>query len=402
MKIFNKKAVYIALIFLVATLFCFQFTNAATIGISPASIYFPEVLRGGYAERTVTISIDSPDPIGVEASTWGDASDWINVSERSFEVSSSNPHILTISVNPPIDIPNGNYSGFVKVMTSNLGEGIEGHAVGVVRSAPSLAVNIEIVDNEIVQCRVSSFDVSSVEIGDDIVFKLNILNQGNIRISPQILIDVWDYEQSEIVKSVSFSNQEILPTREDGFIVRVPSAGFELGQYWADISVLECLASNLLTFDILEVGALKANGILTRILVPENASLGETVPIEASFRNTGEKEVDAQFRGSVSKDGKIIQLLESPISKVQIDDIGKFTFYFTPESAGRYVVTGRVYYGGKKTFEKSATVEIIGLGGNPPYILVLVYVVLLGLIVYLFVKIRKERGIYSRRLKRLK
>lgn len=387
-------------VFFIILVFCFSGVYAANVGVSPASIYFPDVLRGGYAERSVTVSADSIEPIGIQISTWGEAKDWINYSEDFFELVKDSPHQLNIFVTPPDDIPNGNYTGFVRIMTSSLGESIEGHAVGVVRSSLDLAITIEIVDSEIIQCKTSHFEVNSVEKGDDIVFIMDILNEGNIRINPRIVVDIWNSDQTEIIHHVDFSDQQVLPTREDKFLVRVPSGGFDVSQYWAEVSVLDCFSSALLTFDVLGVGALSANGVLLRILSVPNASIGDTVLIEASFKNTGEKEVEAQFKGRITKNGKLVQILESPTSDVLINDIEKFPFYFTPQESGRYVIDGRVYYDSKKTFEKSAVIEIMDYGKGYPYLLIIVYIILAVLIIYLIYKVRKERIKY-RRLRKL-
>ncbi len=401
---FNKnkfRGLMKGIILVVALLVFFKPVSAVNVGVSPATINFEGVLRGGYAERTVVVSADSDDEVGIVASKWGEAQDWINFSEREFFVSRNNPYNLDVFVVPPGDIPNGNYTAFVRIMTSSLGEGVEGHAVGVVRSSLDLAVNIEIIDTEIIDCRVSKVGVDSAEKGDDILFTFKILNNGNVRLDPEILIDIWDQDQVSIVDNVDYSAEEILPTQENEFVVRVPSSKLDVAQYWADVSVLECYSSNLLTFDVLAEGALKANGVLLRVLSRDSANVGETVPVEASFKNTGEKEVDAQFKGTVTRNEKVVQILESPISNVLKDDIEKFTFFFTPQDEGRYVVSGRVYYSGKKTFEKSAVVEVFSEGGFP-YLIIVLYLFVVGLIVYLIYKIRKERGSYSRKLRRLK
>jgi len=372
------------------------------IGISPASVDFKDVLRGGYAERTVVISASSIEPVSVGVSTWGNVSDWINVSETSFEVSKDKPYYLNVFVNPPKDIPNGKYTSFVRVMTSYLGQGIEGHAVGVVRSSLDLAINIEIVDTEIIQCSASGFGVQSVEIGDDVLFSMKVFNNGNIRLNPRVTINIWDQDQLSIVKSIDSVQKEILPTREEDLLVRVDSSQLRVGQYWAEISAIDCYSSSLLTFDILEKGALKANGELLRILTRATANKGEIVPIEVSFKNIGEKEVSAQFRGQISKGGKLIQVLESQISDVLVGSIEKFNFYFTPQDQGKYIVSGRVFYEGKKTFEKSTVLDVLQGKDGFSYLLLIIYIGLVILIIFLFYKIRKERKLYFKRLGRIK
>jgi hypothetical protein len=170
---------------------------------------------------------------------------------------------------------------------------------------------------------------------------------------------------------------------------------------------LECYFARTLTFDVLEEGALKATGILSEIVTRKNSLVGETVPIIAKFRNTGEKEVEAQFKGKISRGNKVIQVLESEKVKVPVSSANDFNFYFTPEKSGKYVISGRVFYSGKRTFESSTTLEVDSEGfefGPLLFNLMIgsIYLFLAVLIFSLIYKIRKERGSYLRKLRRIK
>ncbi len=376
--------------------------TAVNVGISPATLFFEEVLRDGYSEKTVVVSVDSEEAVAIEITPRGEISEWLNYSATNFSVSKGNPYPLTISVTPPSDVPNGNYTGFVRVMTSELGEGVEGHAVGIVRTSLDLAITVEVTDLEIRNCRAYEFNVESIEKGDDIVFTFEVDNRGNIRLKPRITIDIWDQDQIEILKSKEFSNQEILPTTKEQFEVRLSSDDLELGQYWADISVIDCYSKETLTFDVLEPGALKAEGVLLSILTNKTAGIGDTVPIEVAFKNTGEKEVEAYFKGKVSSGDKIVQILETDKINVPIDKIEYFNLFFTPGEAGRYIISGRVFYSSKKTFESSTVLEVFAETFSLKQIgIILAYAALIVIIGILFFKIRKERKAYSTKLRML-
>ena len=125
--------------------------------------------------------------------------------------------------------------------------------------------------------------------------------------------------------------------------------------------------------------------------------------IIANFKNTGEKEVDAQFKGKITRGNEIIQLLESEIEKVPRGQTNDFNFYFTPEKSGEYIISGRVYYSSKKTFESSTEINVISKEISlKSGILLLVYVLLILSIFYLIFKIRKERVRFSRRIRRIR
>lgn len=376
--------------------------SAANLGISPASVEFKNVLRDGYSERWVVISVDSEDSISVEIEPRGEIKNWLNFSERNFSVSKNNPYYLGVFVNPPVDIPNGNYSGFLRVKTGQMGEGIEEHVVGIVRSTLDLIVKVEITDIEIRDCSVSSVKVDSAEKGDDVIFYAKVKNNGNIKLKPILDIDIWDSDQISVIKNEEFYGDNILPTTEGNVSLRVKSDDLEIGQYWADFLALDCYFSQTLTFDILEEGALKAAGRLLEIITRKNSKVGETVPIIVKFKNIGEKEVEAQFKGKINRGDKIIQILESEKIRVPISSGNDFNFYFTPERSGKYVISGRVFYSGKKTFESSAVLEVVSEDFEFSSLIGLIYVFFIVLIFYLIYKIRKERQLYSRKLRRIK
>ncbi len=385
--------------FLLALALFVPLISAANIGISPATVNFENVMRNGYAERIIVVSADSVEPIEIELQPRGEIVDWINYSEESFEVSRNEPHYLRIFINPDVDTPNGNYSGFLRVMTSSTGENLEGQAVGKIRSTLDLAIKVEVTDVEVIECDVSNVKISSVEKGDDILISMDVLNRGNVKLYPQVFFNVWDFDQTEVLFDDSFFGEEILPTTEKPLEFRVKSNFFEVGQHWSEVSVPDCVYDSLFTFDILEEGSLSASGLLLSILSKKTAEVKETIPIEINFKNVGEKEVEAYFKGKVTRDGKIIQVLESEKSFVSVDKIEKFHFYFTPQKAGKHIISGRVYYSGKKTFESSASIEV---GSGKFSFMPIVYGFFILAIFVLFFKIRKERKLYLKKLKYLK
>ncbi|MCK4997505.1 hypothetical protein KAS08_04320 [Candidatus Pacearchaeota archaeon] len=370
--------------------------SAANVGVSPANINFKDVLRGGYAERPIIVTIDAESPVDVTVSTRGEIASWLAFSEENFSVSKGAPMQLMVSTNPPRDTPNGIYSGFVTVKISELGEGVEGFATGLVIPTLDVYVTVQITDQESISCQATSFKVTSAEQGDDIIFSLDVLNTGNIRISPQITFDIWDQDSINLVKQVEFSDVEIIPTKRESLLIKIPSDGLEVGQYWVDMSAIDCYASQTLTFDILEVGALRAFGSLDRIIVAPWADIDEIVPIAASFKNAGEKPLDAKFVGKITFKNKIIQLIESEESLfVPINEQSNFQFYFTPRKAGKYVISGRVFYDNKRTYEQSTILNVKSKGVTIGSVTrTSAYFILILIIATLIFKIHKERKSY--------
>jgi hypothetical protein len=269
-----------------------------------------------------------------------------------------------------------------------------------------LAITVEVTDKERIACTASSFFMDSVEKGDKINLRMSVLNNGNIRLKPEINVKIWDQEQNYIVKEIDLRGQEILPTREQTLNFSISSDGMDPSQYWASVEVPQCYASDTLTFDILEEGALKTNLILLKIYSIFFGRVDETLPIFIDYQNLGEKAVDAQFRGQISLNGKIVQLLNSDTFTSQINEKDNITLYFTPQKGGQYVVSGRIFYGKKKTFEESTTINVLAntnfwslLSAVAPYALI---IAIIAVIVFLIIRIRREKEAYIEKMRAIR
>lgn len=399
----NKKELFnlTILFLLVSTL---GLTSAANIGVSPANVEFNNVLRAGYAERPITITADSDSPMDVWLTPWGDIKDWITVSEFTTEVTKGEPKRVMVSVRPPRDIPNGEYTGFIRLNSSRLGEHIEGGTTSFVNPVLDLSVVVRITDIEIKECSATNFQISSAEEGDDIIFTAEVVNEGNIRFWPEFAFDIWDQDSINLVRQEVYSGTEVTPTQSEKLVVKIPSRGLDLGQYWVDVSATDCYFEQTLTFDILEEGALQASGILEKIIVEPWVDEGDIVSILASFRNNGEKPLEASFSGKITKDGKVVQLLESDGTIfVDLDTVEPFSFFFTPKDPGKYLISGRVFYDGKRTYEQTAVLNVRPKGSFFWNLLKsIAYIILIIIIAVLIYMIRKERVAYMARLRRIR
>jgi hypothetical protein len=225
-------------------------------------------------------------------------------------------------------------------------------------------------------------------------------NEGNIKMKPEVTVDIWDQEQNSIVKTIDLKGDYILPTKSSQINFNLNLTGLDVGQYWANVKVPACFAEETITFDVLDIGALKADLALLKMFSKAFAKVGETLPVIVNFKNTGEKSVDAQFRGQVSLDGKVIQILESEKISVEKGETNNFTLYFTPVKIGRYVASGRIFYDKKRTFESSTTVNVAASDTSFKQILmVMIYIAVLVIILILFFKIRKERRDYMNKIR---
>lgn len=392
---------------IIATIGILLLTNiaaAANIGVSPANANFPQVLRGGYAERPIRITLDTEQPVRIQATIRGEIADWITLSEDTFTVSRDNPYSLIASIRPPSAAPNGAYEGFIRIQSDSTANNIPGGATGIVIPALDVHVTVQVTDQEVRGCSASNFKVFDVEEGEGIIFTADVLNTGNIWFSPLFTLNIWNQDNTEIVQEVRYSDTSITPTQSEPIRIEFPSDELELGQYWLEATAVDCYEERTLTFDVLEEGSLKASGTLKEILVPVWVEQGETIPIKATFTNDGEKPVRTKFKGQVTRDGKIIQLFESDQEVfVELGEETEYIFYFTAKETGRYLISGRVFYDGKRTYEKSAAFNVRSKNQTLRTIIKsLTYIALIALIAYLLYKIRKERKSYEWRVRRLR
>ncbi len=395
----NLKTCSCFLLIMILMLFSAYIVSAASIGVSPGTVHFKDVLRGGYSEQVVTITAASEESITANVSARGEIKDWLTFSENTFEVSKDKPSRLKIIAKPPVDMKNGDYEGIVRIVMQGFGKLPEGSMASVVKAAVDVKVIVTVTDQEITGCRARNFLVRSAEKGDPVEFMVDVANDGNIRLKPHITIDVWNQEQTEMVKALDFDDKEILPTVKDTVLVRVPTNDFDINQYWAEMIVEECVASDTLTFDVLEKGSLSAIGVLKQVASKVWAEVGETIPITAIFQNTGEKPVSAKFKGKIQLDDKIVQTLESDELSIPTNEIVNFEMFFKPEGPGRYIASGRVFYEKKRTFELSTIINVNPATEKKSGITIkqlLIYTAIFAVIAFISIKIRTERKKYKK------
>ncbi|MEA2037340.1 MAG: hypothetical protein U9O94_07555 [Nanoarchaeota archaeon] len=367
---------------------------AISIGASPGRVTFNDLLREGYAERTVKITTNSADEITAHYEVEGEVGNWLSFEPEGpvFILSSGNPHTLKIIINPPNDVQSGVYSGKVHLITDRFGSP-SGRAGGVVRAAITLLLDAIVIDTETIACRAGAFDIKDIEVGYPIEVTYTVTNDGNVRIRPLVRVDIWDQMQDKLILSEQFTSPEVLPTTQRRISKILESKDLEVGQYWVTISIDECLASSLLSFNVFEKGGIVDKGILESITNDGTAYVGDPIEVVAVFRNIGTRIVSARFKGSVKLKGKIVQVIESEEVDVGSGEAIDLRAYFTPNKPGKYEITGRVLFNRKLTFEKGSLISIDSrpIEERSRFVLLLLYLILLITILFLLRKIMKAK-----------
>jgi len=386
----NKKGFVVPMIFLLLL----GVAQAVSIGISPGRVEFPGLIQGGYAERTVKITTNTDDVLSGHFNLGGDTKDWISfgLNETTFRVSRNDPYILKIIVQPPNDVSNGNYSGSIEVVTDTIGD-VEGRAGGIVKAAVTLMVGSEVSGEQVKSCIAGGFRFSDVELEFPFEFGLTVSNKGNVRISPRIALSIWDQERENLIYSQSLVADEVLPTTERTTIRSIPN-NLDIGQYWANIEVEECEMSDVKTVSVVEKGGIIDKGELIGISNKAEAEVDETVEIVAKFTNKGSRGVASVFKGNIRLDDQIVTIIDTDEIIVPSGETTNFNVFFTPRESGRYVISGRVVYNKKLTFEKSSILNVVPREGEEKdfnILPLLMYLVIIVSILFVGRKILKER-----------
>lgn len=378
-----------------------------SLGISPSVSVFENVLRGGYAERSFVVSTSSPEPLEIGITIGGQVADWISVDERAFVLDPSSRKAVTVRVEPPEDVPNGVYPGYIIASAKPTVDATD--VLGsVIITAVEMQIKVQVTGDQIIKFAVPVASVKDTEEGQPIEFVVGIDNAGNTRMTPGIHIDIEDRTNS-VVKSFDYSQTEIKPTTYEEIFIKIPN-DLEIGKYTAKISakVGDEVVQKSLEFEVLERGSLRLKGELVTIRTDKVwAEVGDVVELTAVFKNTGQLVAPAVFKGKIYLGDNLVDVLEGDEIDVPVGETVELKSFYNPEQPGRYKVVGWVYYSKKVTKERfvilniQQTEEVIEEQPveeeAPSNTLYLVIVVLLLVIVLLAALMLKDRNVKGRR-----
>ena len=329
-----------------------------SIGISPSGLNFKDVLKGGHAEATASVSTSSQNPLEVSIAMGGPIKNWIKLDETSFTLEPNSRHTFNVIIEPPPDTPVGTYKGVV-VATAKAPSEVSSGMGAVIVTAVEMQVNVDVTGTQILKFSVPTMSVKDTEEGKPIEVNLKVSNEGNVKITPLVYIEVTDSSQ-KAVKSMDYSKTEILPTKSENILIKVPN-DLPIGEYKAKISVsfMNETVEKTLEFKVLERGSISLQGDLVTIKTDKVwASVGELVELTAVFKNTGQLVAPARFKGKVYLEDNLVSVLDSDEVDVPAGETKELSIYYKPERPGRYEVRGWIYYSKKVTDEQFVVLNV--------------------------------------------
>lgn len=392
------------LIFFVTSILYASNVCAVGISVTKAMIEYNNVLRGGYAEDVLYVSTDAPFDIPLSYELLGDTKDWITISpdlndpNATIYVNNTKQQLIRVIVEPPADMPVGVYTGDFRILTGTLNTP-SGQYGSQLQAAFMIRIRIGITGTEFLSCSGAGVTFKDTEVGSPIEYSMSVSNAGNIRVVPTATIDIWNQDQTKLIltKNLDFNNNYVLPTITQAFTNSF-SSDLRIGQYWAYVTVKPCGSTALTTFNVYEKGTIVDSGDLIRIDNQPWAKIGDIVPINAVFRNTGNRTVSAKFKGVITSENRIVETLDSEFYDIAPGVTGNIPVYFTPKKFGQYIISGRVLYNNKLSFEKSTVLNVnegVEKTGTT-WVYVLILIIIIIIILLLLIRIRRKKHVIHR------
>ena len=370
---------------------------AAGVGVSPATLSYEKVLKGGSAMEDFTIFNTAEADVYYDIRVKG--SDWFSFDPVPPVKVPANGNVkVNAIVKPPADTPVGVYNCTIYVEPSSVNvTGGAGAVVGIL-PAVGLRTSVEITGEQILAGSVYMMSVEKNEIGKPVRFKIGFSNTGNVKAEPEV--DIGILKEEEVIDTLKKS-EEVIPGESKE--ITAEWTGNDLGEYDANVRVLlngDLLSQRDLKFKVLERGALTCMGVVVDVTAPAEVNVSMPVKLEVGFKNTGVVAMEAKIKGDVLRNDKLVEVIESDPVLIEVGNTATLTTYFTLEKPGEYLINSDVVYEGKRAeirqillSVKSEEGEVGGVKILESWVLVAI-IAGLGVVVaiLLFLFIRKRRG----------
>lgn len=334
--------------------------NALSVGISPAIVIFSNMARGGYAERTLTLSNAGEKDLIIQPQLQGPAAAWItlqpNLVNATLKGGSQIPFKLKVKLHPSAGT--GLYNATLVISTASV------EAVTLTVSGASfqpgvvVPILINITGEESVEYDIKNYAVSDTEKDDMIEYSFTVENKGNVEVTPNLTAEILNADKSRVLAAEQVNARSVLPSTEESMAFSISSEGLKLGRYWLRLTAVLRGATYLkreVDFSIVEVGSISTSGFLADLLMPSKAASGEKIKITAYFNNTSDKVFDVQSFCEVFTAGKFLDTVESKQVRAAASSVAEVVSYYTVPSEASYQFKCYVNYQNKQsnTIEKT-------------------------------------------------
>ena len=368
---------------------------SAGIGASPSKLEYNNVLRGGSLQETFTLYNTEETEMTYDISVPDEFSDWfVFYPSDSVTVPANSDIKITAEVNVPESASNGVYETLITIKPleeTNEGESNLGIVAGV-----GLKTTITVTGEQIVSGSVKSITVRDDEIGSPIRFIIKFSNTGNVDASPEIRINF--FKGSDLIETMDQISNLVIPGSTEDIMVNWDTTNQVVGNYSAEVGVYlnDLLTERSVNFQILEVGKITKTGEIVNVTVPAEVNLGNTLKIEANFKNTGKAIIQAKMNCEMYKGSEFTAATESDSVLLDIGKTETITSYFKPESAGTYSADCEITYEGRSVEMEpiSFNVNSEGITGQflvSDFVLPVVSIIIVTIVAVLLIRRYRKR-----------
>ncbi len=381
---------------ILAFIFAATAADATVIGVSPGTLTFKNATRGEEHILYLTLSTTDKEII-TTANPQGQTAQWITFDKKTFTVKADEQYRLPVKLTVPETTPNGVYYGSIEIISTPSTDQLGGTGMNV-GAAIYVRNIIEVTGSEGTMFRILKVAVSNAKEGEPANLEITAKNNDQTPVKPIIQLKVLSADKEKTYYETTLTEETVEPLSRKTITADIPTERMPIGIYLLNIKInnrAQDAWTSQETFYILSqktenTNILVSGNLEKAMLSSENLTLGETLTITASFKNTGEAPVNAKLKANIIKDGRTIATQESPNAIINSSEEKEMYITYQPPQSGEYSIQTWIDYSGQRTTVRAAKIKVwtiskplFGLDQNF-YLIILpvIVIILLWLIFY--------------------
>lgn len=245
--------------------------NATGLGVAPNELKFENILKGTSAEKQFTISNVGENEIMCIITAEGELSKWLELPANITIPANSNKKI-TAKLTPPKNQADGKYNATIHIKAESSSV-VQGTGMGIL-PAVGMKAFATITDKKIIDGEVYKILTRDVEYGNPVTFIIGFTNKGNIKLAPDIGVEIT---KREVIDTIKETPEKIKPGMNNDYEIKWQTQGQASGDYQAKVSVKldnELLEEKTVRFKVTGKGAeiTKASAPQGRAVAPIGTS----------------------------------------------------------------------------------------------------------------------------------
>ena len=329
-----------------AVLLCGVAVAQAQTGIAafPNSFDFEGPLRGGTAVQALGLVNDADESRLLRFVTIGEVGPWIEVRQtqdgepiEAFAIGAGGDATFDLAVSVPDDVANGTYEGALRVLSGSTEPGDAAVEIGV-----ELPVTVIVNGTQVIAAAMEDFTVGTAEVGTPLPLSVAIRNEGNVAISPQVVVAVLDEDDAEIA-TITFAETRIRPGESAVVVDAWSTTNAEVGDYVATANATigsVVLPSRIVRFELAPGGSFTRSGEIVSLELANRPEAGGVAIVNAELRNSSEVTAGIRFNGELVYAGGRVGDVGSLARRIGPDETTVVQVFMEVARPGEYQLTG--------------------------------------------------------------